>query len=134
MKILLDTNILLDVALRREPFFADSAAVLTWAEQNPGHAAIAWHSIANLAYLVKQDARAFIADLLEFAEVGAGDARAVRQALRMPTRDLEDALQASAAIEFGADMIVTRDIQDFKRLTISPITPEQFAKRFCKSQ
>lgn len=130
MKILIDTNILLDVALGRQPFFEHSAQVLDWAEQHPRQAAVAWHSISNLAYLVKQDARAFIADLLVFAEVAAGNTASVRQALAMPTKDFEDALQASAAIHFGADFIVTRNVSDFKKLPIAAITPAQFVDRF----
>jgi predicted nucleic acid-binding protein len=127
VKILVDTNVLLDVALKRREFFADSAKVLDWAELNPKQAAIAWHSVSNIAYLVKQDARGFIADLLAFVEVAAGDTATVRQALAMPTRDLEDALQASAAIAFGADLIITRDAADYKKLPITAITPAKFA-------
>jgi predicted nucleic acid-binding protein len=130
MKILIDTNILLDVALRRPEFFADSSAVLDWAELNPKQASVAWHSISNLAYIVKQDARSFIADLLTFIEVAAGDTSTVRQALAMPTKDLEDALQASAAIAFGADIIVTRDVTDFKKLPIKAMTPSEFASAY----
>lgn len=129
MKILIDTNILLDVALRRNPFFEHSSAVLDWAEMNPKQAAVAWHSIANLAYLLKQDARAFIGDLLTFVEVASGDTANVRQALAMPTKDFEDALQASAAIHFGATLIVTRNTADFKKLPISAVTPAQFTDK-----
>jgi predicted nucleic acid-binding protein len=130
MKILIDTNILLDVALARPEFYADSAKVLDWAELNPKQAAVAWHSISNIAYLVKQDVRAFIADLLLFVEVVAGDTSTVRQALAMQTKDLEDALQASAAIEFGADMIVTRNVKDYKQLPIKTLTPTAFVAAF----
>ena len=59
MRALLDTDLLLDVALRRAEFFTHSAAVLQWAETNPGRAAIAWHSLANLGYLLRPDARPF---------------------------------------------------------------------------
>lgn len=130
MKILIDTNILLDVALRRQPFFADSARVLDWAEANPKAAAVAWHSVSNFAYLVKGDARKFLGDLLSFTEVAAGSTATVRQALAMPTRDLEDALQASAALEFGADLIVTRNIADYKKLPIKALTPTDFVAAY----
>ena len=126
MKVLIDTNVLLDVALNRQQFVADSAKVLDWAEMNPKQAAIAWHSVANVAYLVKQDARAFLAELLAFVEVAAGDTATVRQALAMPTNDFEDALQASAAIGFGADIIVTRNTSDYKKLPIIAMTPTRF--------
>lgn len=126
MRILIDTNVLLDVALNRAQFVADSAKVLDWAEMHPKQAAIAWHSVANVAYLVRQDARAFLAELLAFIEVAAGDTATVRQALAMPTNDFEDALQASAAIEFGADIIVTRNVSDYKKLPITAMTPTRF--------
>lgn len=130
MKILIDTNVLLDVALQRPEFFADSAKVLDWAELNPKQAAIAWHSVSNIAYLVKQDARQFIADLLAFVEVAVGDTSTVRQALAMSTRDLEDALQTSAALAFGADLIVTRDTADYKKLPIAAVTPAKFVTEY----
>ncbi len=130
MKILIDTNVMLDVALNRAEWVVESAKVLDWAEVNPKQAAIAWHSVANVAYLVKQDARGFIADLLTFVEVAAGDTATVRQALAMPTNDFEDALQASAAIAFGADIIVTRNTSDYKKLPIAAMTPTKFAAEY----
>ena len=48
----------------------------------------------------------------------------------MPTRDLEDGLQAAAAIRFGADLIVTRDSADFKKLPITAVTPAQFIAEY----
>jgi predicted nucleic acid-binding protein len=130
VKILIDTNIFLDVALKRQPFLADSAKVLDWAENNPKHAAIAWHSVSNIAYLLKSNARDFLSDLLVFMEVAAGDTVTVRQALGMQTRDFEDALQAAAALEFGADLIVTRNPNDFKKLPIAVMTPAVFVQNF----
>jgi predicted nucleic acid-binding protein len=130
MKILIDTNILLDIALRREPFFGDSVRVLDWAESNPQQAAIAWHTVSNVAYLLKQDARGFLSDLLLFVEVAAGSTSTVRQALMMQTPDVEDALQVGAAITFGADLVVTRDVSDYKRLPIKVITPSGFASQY----
>ena len=131
MKILIDTNILIDVALRREPFFADSVRVIDWAEQNPKQASIAWHAVSNFAYLVKQDARRFLGEMLAFVEVASGDTATVRQALGMPTRDFEDALQASAAIHFEADLIVTRNTAGYKKLAIVAMTPTDFVRKCC---
>jgi predicted nucleic acid-binding protein len=128
VKIFIDTNVLIDVALNRREFVDDSARVLDWAEANPKQAAIAWHSVSNLAYLVKQDARGFLSDLLAFVEVAAGDTATVRLALSMSTQDLEDALQVSAAINFGADIIVTRDTNDYKKLPVTAMTPTNFVR------
>jgi hypothetical protein len=71
MKVILDTDLLLDVPFRRAEFIANSAAVLGWAESNPGKAAVAWHSLANISYLFRPDARLFIRELLEFIEVSS---------------------------------------------------------------
>ena len=126
MKVLLDTDVLLDVALRRAEFYPDSAAVLSWAEQHPGEIAVAWHTLANLFYLVRPDARGFIADLLEFAEVPATGTQAMRAALGFPMRDLEDAMQVAAASEWGARYIITRNLADFRKSPIPALSPRQF--------
>ena len=85
MRIFVDANVLLDVALRREPFLTDSARVLDWAEANTRQVGIAWHTVSNVAYLLKGNARPFLADLVGFVEVVAGDSAMVRQALALPT-------------------------------------------------
>lgn len=109
MKVLLDTDILLDIALRRAEFFEDSAAVLRWAESEPGRAAVAWHSLSNISYLLRPDARPFLRELLEFVVVPTTGTNAAQRALGFPMRDFEDALQAAAALSFGAVYIVTRN-------------------------
>ena len=68
MKILMDTDVLLDVALNREAFVAASRGILHWAESQPGSAAVAWHTLLNIAYLTVSP-REFIRQLLDFVEV-----------------------------------------------------------------
>ena len=126
MKVLLDTDILLDVALRRPGFFEDSAAVLSWAEANPGEAAVAWHSLANLFYLVRLDGRKFIRELLEFVEVAPVGTEEMRAALGFPMKDLEDAMQASAALSFGARHIITRNLPDYRQSPVQALKPVVF--------
>jgi predicted nucleic acid-binding protein len=128
MKVLLDTDLLLDVALRRTEFLANSAAVLRWAESNPGRAAVAWHSLANLSYLLQPDARPFIRELLEFVVVPMTGTEAARQAIAFPMSDFEDALQAASALAFGAHCIVTRNTSDYRRSPVPAISPGEFIK------
>ncbi len=128
MKILIDTDVLLDVALDREPHTEASGATLDWAEGHPGSAAVAWHTLANLAYLLKGEARSFLEDLLGFVVVPEASTDAARQALRLPIADLEDAFQVVSAVQFGADRIVTRNISDYRRSPIPAVTPGQFVK------
>ena len=126
MRVLLDTDVLLDVALRRASFLANSAAVLQWAESEPGQAAVAWHSLSNVSYLLRPDARPFIRDLLEFVEVSPTGTDAAKQAVGFPMKDFEDALQAAAALAFGASYIVTRNARHYRRSPVPVISPAEF--------
>lgn len=129
MKVLLDTDVLLDVALHRTEFYDESAQVLEWAEASPGQAAVAWHSLSNLAYLVRPDARSFLRELLKFVEVARADTGTARQALDLPLSDLEDALQAASALAFGASLIVTRNLAHYRSAPVPAVSPGEFLKR-----
>jgi predicted nucleic acid-binding protein len=129
MKALLDTDVLIDVALKREPFSASAARVIQWAEDAPGQAAVAWHSLANIAYLVRPDARPFLDHLLRFVDVAPTGTRAARQALALPMNDFEDALQAAAAVAFGAECIVTRNLGHYRKSPVPAYSPSQFLQQ-----
>ncbi len=127
MRALLDTDLLLDVALAREPHVDQSAAVLRWAESG-GAAAVAWHSLTNCAYLLKGGGRPFLSRLLHLVEVApVGTADALR-ALGLPMSDTEDAFQAAAALAWSADVIVTRNIADYRHSPVRALSPAAFLK------
>lgn len=128
MRALLDTDILLDVALAREPHATASAAVLRWAESG-GPAAVAWHSLTNCVYLLKGGGRSFLERLLRLVEVAPTATADARRALDLPMSDLEDAFQAAAALAWGADMIVTRNISDYRRSPVRALSPRAFLKQ-----
>jgi hypothetical protein len=126
MRILIDTDVLLDFALGREPFVSASQKVIAWAEANPGHAAIAWHSISNIAYLAPSGAREFLGELLHFAEVPTVRTTDAVRALQFPMHDIEDALQAAAAIAFKASYVISRNTKDYRQSPVPVITPKEF--------
>lgn len=128
MKLLLDSDVLLDVLLGRDPYFADSAKVLDWAEQHPGSCAVSWHSLANIHYLSKDGARDFIRDLLGFCVIPSVGTDQFMEALEMPFEDLEDAMQVSTAMVFAAQMICTRNVRDYQRSIIPVLPPEKLWK------
>jgi predicted nucleic acid-binding protein len=125
MKVLIDTDVLLDVALNRAPHVEASAKLLRWAEKNRT-SYIAWHSIANCAYLLKEDHRTFLNLLLSFVTVASVGDREARAALDYPMKDLEDALQAAAALACGATYVITRNLNDYKKSPIKALSPKQF--------
>jgi predicted nucleic acid-binding protein len=128
MRLLLDTDVLLDFALNREPHATAARRLLGWASTNPGRCAVAWHSLANLNYMMRGKTEQFIRDLLEFVEVPRTGREQMHAALDMGFADLEDAMQTAAAMLFGAQLIVTRNIRDYRRSPIKADTPEAVFK------
>ena len=131
MKILVDTNILLDVLLEREGLADESQTVLDWCEAHPGDGWIAWHTLANLYYIGvktagKKEADRFVDEVLQVLEVCPGDSLAARTARALPIPDFEDALQVAAAQKARLEQIVTRNKQDFRRSPIPAVTPREF--------
>src|SRR5438445_3401628 len=90
MRARVDTDVLLDIALNREPFINEASEVLRWAQEEPGQIGIAWHSVSNIAYLMRPDARPFIDHFLQFIEVAATATREAKQAAGFPMADLEE--------------------------------------------
>ena len=133
MRVLIDTDVLIDVALKREEFFRDSNRVLEWVETGGGQAAIAWHSVSNLAYMMT-DARGFIRDLLQFVEVAPSGASEVLTALDLPMKDLEDAMQAAAARSFNAAWLITRNVGDYKKSPVPGISPTDFLEELAPTE
>ena len=139
MKILVDTDVLLDVALDRKAFVDESSAVVEWCQQTPGSALIAWHTVSNIYYMLRvarsdTKGRGFVADLLRFTNVSSGGTEAVRQALTMRMDDFEDALQVAAAISGGAHFIITRNVTDYRNSVVQPLTPKEFMLRFASQK
>lgn len=124
MRVFIDTDVLLDVLLARGEHFAASAAVLDWAEANPGRCAVSWHGLANIHYLSRDGAREFIEELTEFCVVPKAGTPEMKRALGLGMPDLEDAMQVSVALLFGAQMIVTRNLSDYRRSPIKAVAPD----------
>ena len=134
--MLLDTDVLIDVALDRHPHSESSSEILDRIERGARRAFVAWHTLSNFYYLVTPtrgdaDTRDFIAELIRFVPVAPTDTPALRYAVSLPIPDFEDAMQVAAARACGAGHIVTRNIKDFTRSPIPAITPgEALAQLF----
>lgn len=128
--ILLDADVILDVALDRAPHATASAALLDRLERGPEGGFVAWHSLSNLYYLLRPvrgtgDARDFLEELVRFARVAPVDSEAFRFAVSLPIPDLEDAMQVAAARACGARWIATRNVRDFVRSPVPALTPAE---------
>lgn len=127
--LLIDSDVLIDAALLREPHAASSMSLLDEVRLGRERACIAWHTISKFHYEVARErdapyARQFMADILDFVEVVRTGTADVRYALNLPMADFEDALQVAAAQACGARSIVTRNTRDFAHSPIPAVTPE----------
>ena len=132
MRLLLDINILLDVAFQRPGEPATSQVIARCGREHD--AWLAWHSVATLVYLIERQhsaaqARDFVRSLLVWADVAVTQRSDAQQALDWPLPDYEDALQAAAAMACGAQIIVTRNVRDFKGSPVPAMTPEVFIQQ-----
>lgn len=126
--MLLDTDILIDVALGRRPHADEAAELLDRLQQGPKKAFVAWHTLSNFYYLVAPQrrgvgARDFIEQLTRFVAVATTGTDAIQYAAELPMADFEDAMQVAAARACGARHIITRNVKDFRRSPIPALTP-----------
>ena len=135
MRVFLDTNILLDVLLNRQPFATDSAGVIQRCEALSAKMFIAWHGLATAYYLLKRgrtemETLAEVDKILAWAQIAEGTDAHARQARSLGFGDFEDALQAVAATACAADWIVTRNVSDFTLSHVQVLAPADFLLNF----
>ena len=128
--ILIDTDVLIDIALDRPPHSEAAFGLIELVEQGVETASVAWHSISNLYYIVKPTrgditTRDFIRELTEFVHVAQTDTESIRYATQLPMTDFEDAMQVAAAQACNAQFIVTRNVRDYQQSPIPAITPQE---------
>jgi predicted nucleic acid-binding protein len=132
LKILFDTNVLLDVLLDREPFSTTAALLFSKVEKGELSGYLCATTITTLHYLASKvlgahKARQHISDLLNLFEVAAVNRPVLDKALKSKLPDFEDAVICEAARNAGVHGLVTRDMQGFKRAKITVYSPEELA-------
>lgn len=128
MRVLFDTNVLLDVILCRAPWEADATALLDRAARGEVEGFVAAHAITTIHYLVERArtrhaALSAVSDLLSVVDVAAVGREDLHRALTIGLKDFEDAVQVAAALGAGADYLVTRDAKHFRKAPIEIRTP-----------
>jgi predicted nucleic acid-binding protein len=134
VKILIDSDVLLDVALKRQPFFEHSADLLDRIQRGELDGFIAWHSISNLYFICSstlddQTVRGFLNTLFSFAKIAPVQTADILRALSLNMNDFEDAMQAAAALACGAELIATRNLSDYAKSPIKAYAPKDILKR-----
>jgi predicted nucleic acid-binding protein len=135
MKILLDTNVILDIVEKREPYFSDSYKVFIKSAAREFEAIIGAGSVTDIYYITRKNCKdsrqalSYIIDMLKV--VSSVDTKAVdiQEAIRLNFPDFEDAVIAATASREGASYIITRNTNDYNKSPVPAITPADFLKK-----
>ena len=133
MTILLDTNVVLDILLHREPWYANAALIFGLSQQNLIKSYVSASAITDIFYVTqkeqgKKEARETIKRLLQVFYPATVTDKNIYQALELEWNDFEDSVQFTVGKGLSADYIVTRNTQDFVSGSIDAVTPEQFIR------
>ena len=127
-RILLDTNVVLDVLLDRHPHAEASASVWMAVETGISEGFLAAHAVTTIHYLLRKEmgikARRIVSAILSVFGVAPVDTAVIQEALQLPLADFEDAVTAAAARLAGCECIVTRDPKGFRGSPVRSLTPE----------
>lgn len=130
--VLIDTIVILDFFFDRKPFSNHAAKVLSLCESKVITGFVTSVIISNVYYLLRQTAThekviEKLIQLITITEVLTTDKDVVLKALNSNFKDFEDALQSySAESNSGIDLIITRNIKDFKNSSIGVMSPENY--------
>jgi predicted nucleic acid-binding protein len=131
-RIFVDTNILIDLLARREPFFEEAAELFSLADKKQVELSVSSLTIANTSYaLLRQmdsnKAKSVLRKLRLILKILPLDDKVIGLALNDENfLDFEDGLQYFTAIEDEQELIITRNLKDFKNSKIPTMTAKQF--------
>ena len=129
MKLLFDTNVLIDFLLDRGPFADAAADLLSRADRGEIQGLACANSFTTIFYLAQKavgraDARRHVAALLSILEVAPVNRTTLERAANSPSADFEDAVIVEAGRQANAECIVTRNERDFAKSPIPAHSPQ----------
>jgi predicted nucleic acid-binding protein len=130
MKVLLDTNVILDVLLARSPHVQAAAQLLNFIDRKKLDGALCATTLTTIHYLATKSvgrpaAKKHVNELLAMFEIAPVDRNVLVRALELKFPDYEDAVLHEAARAVGAVGIVTRNRKDFAGSTLQVFDPPE---------
>ena len=138
MRVLIDTNIIMDFIVKRDSFSDDAEKVIELCMRRDVHGCIAAHTVPNLFYILRkhlttEERKDILLKVCRMFTVVGIDVNKLEAALRnMAFHDFEDCLQAECAKDFEADFIVTRNAKDFFGSIVPVVEPAELIERLTK--
>jgi len=135
LKVIIDTNVVLDVLLERKPFVESAVEVFGLVERSRIEAFLGATTITTIHYLLtkalsSEDTRQTLGKLLSLFEVAVVNRPVLERALASNIRDFEDAVLDEAAQLAGAEVIITRNAKDFVNSSLKVFEPMDFIAQF----
>ena len=133
MRVLLDTDVILDLLLDREPFAAAAVALASRVERGEIEGCVGAGTITTVHYLARKAlgerrAREAVADLLAVFDIVPFTRAVLQGALALPFADFEDAVLHEAARQATADVLVTRNLDDYRHATLPVYSPADLVR------
>ena len=130
MRVLVDTNVVLDVLLDRRPHSVDSAHIFRCVEEGRLQGFLCATTVTTIDYLLLQslnrsDARKHLAKLIRLFDIAPVNRAVIEGAMQSRIADFEDAVLEQAAASVGAEAIITRNAKDFAQGSINVLDPRQ---------
>lgn len=135
MKLLIDTNVVLDVLLKREPFYEAAADVLKLTQRDDVREYISASTVTDIYYIAhrqlkdKAAVKELLKRLLMVVSVAAVSEREIVSALELAWSDFEDSVQYSVALLNEMDGLVTRNPADYVDADIAIWEPKQILQK-----
>jgi predicted nucleic acid-binding protein len=139
VKLFLDTNVMIDLIISRNPFYKNIAKIINIAEKNKIELFTSSLSFVNTFYVAsKVNPKELVLETLKkfriICNVSIIDELNIDKSLISDFEDFEDAVQYNSAVYHDCDYIITRDKKGFKSSKITVMTPEEFLVYFEKKQ
>ena len=131
MRVIVDTNVVLDVLLDRRPFSATATQVFILIEHARAQAVVCATTITTIDYLLgrslpRAKARQALSSLLSLFDIAPVNRQVIEAALRSRLSDFEDAIVEQAGLLANAQAIVTRNSKDFVGGQLKVLDPSEF--------
>ena len=133
MRILIDTNVVLDLLLEREPFVKEAAVLFSLVDSGKIDAYVSAISVTTVNYLIGRSTTVSKANqltdlLMKIFDIAPVDRAVLSSATSGGFADFEDGVIHDSALVVTAKAIVTRNTKDFKKSSIPVFTPEEFLR------
>lgn len=136
MRLMIDTNILLDVLIHRDDFYENSKAVLKLCEDRFAQGFVSASAITDIFYITRkalgstEDTYRIVGSILNIVKILTVTNEDVMNAFQMKAKDFEDCLMATCAKSNKCDCIVTRNKKDFLTFGVTLYSPEALLQLF----